>query len=361
MESKLIQEFLTQAESFLPSIRGGILVCAREGNSYGALSMSLRQVISIKDAAANINSPSILKVAGEFEEDLKLFVSTKQPLTDDQSRQLLDKLTQLEILLAQIRFETDDSSICVDSFIEESFENLWLTQSSPQVEEPEETASEEFEMDEEMLEIFSLEAEELVQSISDNLKTLEKNPNHREALLEIRRNAHTLKGSAGIVGLKQLSEVAHRVEDLLDYVADNDIIATEKIFALLLVSTDCFSALAIGENSSQLSQKIARLYEDFDAVLASLKSPDAGNNNNAAPGIKTEIIETPADDGTIENTTSTASNQHRPVVRVSLEKLDDLVKIVGGLIISRSVFEQRLGESEISRQLANRGEKLETI
>jgi chemosensory pili system protein ChpA (sensor histidine kinase/response regulator) len=42
----------------------------------------------------------------------------------------------------------------------------------------------------------------------------------------------------------------------------------------------------------------------------------------------------------------TEINNHKSVVRVSLEKLDDLVRIMSGLVVSRSVFEQRLGELE---------------
>lgn len=64
-----------------------------------------------------------------------------------------------------------------------------------------------------------------------------------------------MKGSAGIVGLKQLSKVAHRVEDLLDYLAENEIAGNEKIFELLLISTDCFTALAANETSAQLTKK----------------------------------------------------------------------------------------------------------
>lgn len=368
MDTNFLPEFLTQAESYLPTIRGGILVCVQEGNSYGALNMSLRQIGLIKDSASAVNLAEVTKIAGELEENLKILIGKKQPLKDDQSRKLLDKLTELEILLGQLRFGIDDSSVNVDSFVEESFENLWINQSAPVVEEPEE-AAEEFEIDEEMLEIFSLEAEELVQSISDNLKLLENDSNNREALLEIRRNAHTLKGSAGIVGLKQLSEVAHRVEDLLDYVAENNIEANEKIFILLLVSTDCFSALANGEKSSHLAQKITRLYEDFDKAFALLRKTGIADADISEPELKHETVAAmPSQDETIENSTQTVLNQHRPVVRVALEKLDDLVKIVGGLVISRSVFEQRLAELEqqigeinnSTRRLQRSTSKLET-
>ncbi len=369
MNTDLLQEFLAEAENHLPTIRGGILVCAQEGNRYGALNMSLRQVSSIKDLAAAMNLAEVVPVAAELEENLRVFISAKQPLTDDQSRQILDELTKLEILIAQLRFGADDFPSDIPGFIDESFENLWLNRGLEKPEEPKETAEEEFEIDEEMLEIFSDEAEELIQSISVNLKTLEKTPNDREALLEIRRNAHTLKGSAGIVGLKQLSEVAHRVEDLLDYVADNDIEANEKIFNLLLISTDCFSALASGENSSNLKKKIAGLYGDFDKILALLKKTDAADVQISNPELKSEIAKAvPVEDETTENSTPIVSGQNRSIVRVSLEKLDDLVKIVGGLITSRSVFEQRLAELEqqsgelhnSTRRLQQSTNKLET-
>jgi chemotaxis protein histidine kinase CheA len=47
-----------------------------------------------------------------------------------------------------------------------------------------------------MLEIFAVEAEDLLRSIAANLEILEKQTRHGEALMEIRRNAHTFKGSA---------------------------------------------------------------------------------------------------------------------------------------------------------------------
>ncbi len=74
--------------------------------------------------------------------------------------------------------------------------------------------------------------------------------------MEIRRNAHTLKGSAGIIGLKKLSEVAHRVEDLLDYLAENEIDGNEKIFELLLTSTDCFEAWRTAKIPNSLTEKL---------------------------------------------------------------------------------------------------------
>lgn len=363
MDSNLLQEFLSHAENLLSTVRGGILVCARNGNRYGELNAALSQTISVREAAAAIGETRIAEVAGELESQLAGFASKKTALPDEQSRQMLDKLTQLEILLAQIRFNGDGFDESIADFIDDSFENILsgeavAAETEVSAEETD-TWDEEFEIDEEMLEIFAGEADELVQSINANLKTLEKTPNDREALLEIRRNAHTLKGSAGIVGMSELSKVAHRVEDLLDYLAENEIVADKKIFKLLQTATECFSALANGENSAPLSKKIAKLYEKFEKLNFSLKetavqvaeihesetplapaSPFAVAPFNAPVKLEDAAAETP------ENAASGVVLQNRSVVRVSLDKLNELVKITSDLVISRSVFEQRLAEFE---------------
>nr|MDQ3042682.1 Hpt domain-containing protein [Acidobacteriota bacterium] len=378
MNSELLQGFLAQAESYLPTIRSGILVCAQTGNIYGELNTSLRQISSIKDAALIVELDEILKTAGELEEKLKDVASLQTPLTGEQSRGLLDKLIELEAMVAHIHFNTEDFSVHLNDFLDQSFENLGLIEPVAQTAvEAADEWEEEFEIDEEMLEIFGEEAEELIGNIRANVERLEKNTNDREALLEVRRNAHTLKGSAGIIGLKVLSGVAHRVEDLLDYLAENEIDGNEKIFELLLTSTDCFGALATGETSAQLTKKIEQLYLNFDALTTALNSQPTAiadelnqaetkisddilqiDNQFEVPILKSEITKEQVvnPEQTAENLTLKTEDikpnlqseipNHKSVVRVSLEKLDDLVKIMSGLVVSRSVFEQRLAELE---------------
>ena len=345
MDAEILQ-FVEQAEHSLPKIRTGILVCAREGNLYGGLNSAIWEVGSIKDAASVNGFEEIEKSASSLEEKLKLFAGTKENLADEQSCQFLDELARLETLVAKVNFSLNDFSTDVADFVDDYFESIQAGQPAQEISREIAAApEEEFEIDEEMLEIFALEAEELVGNINANLKILENSRNNREALLEVRRSAHTLKGSAGIVGLKKLSQVAHRVEDLLDYLAENDIDADDRVFELLLTATDCFGALAIGENSAQITAKISRIYESCDDILASLKKKTSQISAVLSSELKTEIAPS-TDAETTENQNQALPAQTRPIVRVSLEKLDDLVRCVSGLVVSRSVFEQRLTELE---------------
>jgi chemosensory pili system protein ChpA (sensor histidine kinase/response regulator) len=67
-------------------------------------------------------------------------------------------------------------------------------------------------LDAELLEIYLIEASEVLDSIADNHKALSENPGDREALVTVRRGFHTLKGSGRMVGLVELGNLAYDVE-----------------------------------------------------------------------------------------------------------------------------------------------------
>ncbi len=354
MESETLQNFINEVETYLPMIRNGILVCSQEKSSGGELEISLRYAQAIKNAANAIGFDDIGNATAKLEQKLNKIAGAIELLSDLQTRDLLDNIAQLESLLVKRQFSADDFSMNLDGFVDESFINLGLDSSaknSQSFSAKEKTAAGSadedelggFEIDEEMLEIFAEEADDLLRNINTNLEVLRSAPDNRESLLEIRRNAHTLKGSAGIVGIKPLSNLAHRVEDLLDYLAENEIDGDQKIFELLQTSSDCLSALAAGESSSQLKKRIELLYTNFDETLRSLKN-GTFLIDEIPEGTVEEDFEAMIEPSKSENQMAGAG--HKPVVRVSLEKLDDLVRLVSDLVINRSVFEQRLTEFE---------------
>ncbi len=74
--------------------------------------------------------------------------------------------------------------------------------------------------DAELLDIYLTEAEEVLAHIAQNCQALRVNTTDHEALVEVRRSFHTLKGSGRTVGLSALGEVAGKVEFFLNGVLD---------------------------------------------------------------------------------------------------------------------------------------------
>src|SRR6056297_3306825 len=98
----------------------------------------------------------------------------------------------------------------------------------------EETKSSDSELlDDEILGIFVEEAEEVLETIHEFYPRLRQNHDDREALTEVRRAFHTLKGSGRLVGATSIGELAWSVENLLNRVIDQTIRPTEEMFNLV--------------------------------------------------------------------------------------------------------------------------------
>ena len=65
----------------------------------------------------------------------------------------------------------------------------------------------------ELRELFFETAQELLQALNDEALKLEKQPGDIEAMRGMRRTVHTLKGDAAACGFRELSELAHELED----------------------------------------------------------------------------------------------------------------------------------------------------
>ena len=384
MDAEILLGFIEEAQNILPKVRGSILLCTKEGKTKSEFDASIKQMHTLKGASAMIGLSEISGIAKDLEQDLTSLAEINEKLTEKQSNDLLDKLSKLEVQTAELSLGLDEFEIDASALIEESFENLQPNESvnddSNEASDEVEDSFEDFEIDDEMLEIFAMEAEDHLRNINENLQILEKNSNNREALLEIRRSSHTLKGSAGIVGLKTLSKLAHKVEDLLDYISDNNIESNEEIFHLLLSATDCISAVTNNETSDELTEKIERTQIKLVELLETLQSQTESSEESekgvevVKPLIQKDDISTKP----IESAISKLTNEHaihtasapstRPVIRVSLDKLDDLVKLVGEMVFSRSVFEQRIADLQqqidelqnSTRRLRHSTGKLET-
>jgi chemosensory pili system protein ChpA (sensor histidine kinase/response regulator) len=93
---------------------------------------------------------------------------------------------------------------------------------------PEQITSDE--VDEEILDIFVEEAEEVLGEIVANLAAWRDDPADQESLQTLRRNFHTLKGSGRLVGATAIGELGWRFESLLNRLLEGAFPASELVF-----------------------------------------------------------------------------------------------------------------------------------
>ncbi|GEN54125.1 chemotaxis protein CheA [Halobacillus faecis] len=95
------------------------------------------------------------------------------------------------------------------------------------------------------LEVFIDESKEHLQSINDQLLHLEKNPQDLSIVNEIFRSAHTLKGMSATMGYQDLSNLTHKMENVLDAVRNEKVKVDEGILDVVFDSVDDLEAMVI--------------------------------------------------------------------------------------------------------------------
>ena len=119
---------------------------------------------------------------------------------------------------------------------------------------------------EELLKDFFSEAQQQVENLESNILVIENDPTNHEAIDEIFRAAHTLKGGSATVEMTELTEFTHAVEDLLDELRSGTIPVPEPVVDTLLSAIDIIKVMLEERANGQIYT------EDVEPVKNTLKS-----------------------------------------------------------------------------------------
>jgi two-component system chemotaxis sensor kinase CheA len=117
-------------------------------------------------------------------------------------------------------------------------------------------------------EFFVEDATEHLHQINDDLLALEQHQEDRSLVDKIFRAVHAIKGSAGMAGFFVSSQLAHKVEDLLSQLREQQIALSGALFDLLFQSADILTSqinnIANGQKEEESAlASFEELYEEF--------------------------------------------------------------------------------------------------
>lgn len=129
----------------------------------------------------------------------------------------------------------------------------------------------------EIVEIFVEEAGEVLESIDRNLAVLRARPTDRNALGEVRRGFHTLKGSGRMAKALDLGELAWKVENMLNRVIEGKVPVNEPVIDLVTACRVAMPKLVDafkGQRETGMGEELESLMDQAD-VIASGQTPAA--------------------------------------------------------------------------------------
>jgi chemosensory pili system protein ChpA (sensor histidine kinase/response regulator) len=274
----ILLAFVDEARSYLPGIREGLLAYVADESQTSDIQSAYRLTHTIAGAASMVGLDELSAFARSTENILEEFALVGGTLSPDRGAEVLGHLDEIEQRLAVIAdvaaagvAASPDAADPLaaslgDMFTFDGSEDLGPEPLSFGNEGLEDAPADE-DIDPEMLEIFRLEAEEHLRTVSASLVVLDRTPGDRPTLKDIRRSAHTLKGAAAVVGFQSVTKLAHRMEDLLDALYDNEQPATPALTSLLLAATEQLEQLVGGTPPSELAHSLEITYGQFDSIL----------------------------------------------------------------------------------------------
>lgn len=180
-------------------------------------------------------------------------------------------------------------------------------------------------------------------------------PAQTELLRSAKRAAHTLKGSANILGIKGVAKLAHRLEDVLELCETDGVAPSRARADALTAAADCLEqmvAAVAGEDSAP--ENALGVVELLDAARDN--DADAVSDTVRQRALATSAAAPAADTNTDDSLTPAAPQREaKATTRVPTELLDDLVRMVGEMSIKIGELEQELkSASNHSRELTER-------
>jgi chemotaxis protein histidine kinase CheA len=249
------------------------------------------------------------------------------------------------------------------------------------------------------------EAREHITKLNDGLLGLEKNPGDADTLNGVFRSAHTIKGSSRMMKLIPISEVAHKLEDALDALRQNKIEHSKTLSDLFLKGVDTIERMLDQiASGDELSDVPSDLCDELEKAAQGHLSQAAAEPHQAPESQNTKKIsagppppaETPQSEDRNDPKESLKRQEIQPAetppllfekplekrkpdiesdplppgkntdrrfkppetIRISAEKLDELIKLMGEIVSGHSRSKQRLLDIKEVEKLAKKNADL---
>ncbi len=192
-----------------------------------------------------------------------------------------------------------------------------------------------FKIDPGMANFFKTEADRHLLAISNNLLAMEQEGISKEKFTVMKREAHTLKGDARMLGFGKISNAAHKLEDLFEHLVNGDSAIDSSLADKIFTSIDIIQNAV----SKLPDEEIEIVIEEFIALKAVAKNTDNDGIEIFGVADTQEVepskLEPEKKQETLQQETSQSIEQKNPkqsekefdYINLRLKKIDDLINL----------------------------------
>ncbi|MFK8027084.1 MAG: Hpt domain-containing protein [Gammaproteobacteria bacterium] len=295
IQDELTGIFAVEATQHLKVMRDAVGEDDRSSNDIRIDEELLRIVHTMRGSAQTAGVQHISDLCCPLEEIIAIAIKNNVEFTDDQAKLVQLCVKQIESDLSKV--EKSEEIVDLDPTLlsqMKAFNNELLGKYSKHDAEKQtfevskqpsrsSMVDESEARDEELCEIFFEEAEDVLSDCQGSLQRLKATPDDIDAISELQRQFHTLKGSSRMAGFTTIGELSHVTESLLVALSDesND---KENSLKLLQRVLDTLHA------NVETAQRQQNIYLD-DALVAELQSASGLQNESKHSAVEVESAE----------------------------------------------------------------------
>jgi len=145
------------------------------------------------------------------------------------------------------------------------------------------------EMDE-ILGDFIIETTELLESLDEDLVALEKSPKDADLLNKIFRTFHTIKGSSSFLGFDKITQLTHKLEDLLNMLRRFELELTPSIMDAILLSVDKLKSMLELVKSNKPIDDVD-VEQEIQKLIAAQEGKETLKQEEQQSSLETEVLQ----------------------------------------------------------------------
>ncbi len=383
-QMEIIQEFVTESRDMIEQLEPAIIELGQNSEPE-TMNAIFRLFHSMKGSAGFLEFDHLTRVAHAAENLLDLIRNGEINLVPDHVSQLCAACDFAKEALDIVESDFNDESMApaadvisenLHQAIElaksggEPQESATATPEKPSVPESDMNDFPEMEITDEMRQSFVQEGNELLQNAEQGLLSWGENPEDTDSIGDIFRQVHSFKGNCGFFGFSQLEKLSHQMENILDRVKSGSKLAVDNPADQLLSTIDilqqCVNNISDGKDDSienldhhleELQILVAPLLGDYlieegvqeDAIYQAVEtqkkpvgeiliqqgSASAEQIDSALKKQQANVNQAKASAKPVARTKTPAKRQD---IRVELGKLDNLINLIGELVIAENML-----------------------
>jgi two-component system chemotaxis sensor kinase CheA len=200
-----------------------------------------------------------------------------------------------------------------------------------------------------LLAVFRDQSLQILEEMGHDLLALEASNADADAMMRLRRGAHTIKGDSACVGLDHIAQLAHKIEDVFDAVLCGEIKFDRRSVDVILKALDAIKHALEGTEICDIDAN------SMNALIAELAAiQERSESGTPEKSVKEETNRLSlATEPSVPTEAEASSKQRRGFVRVEASKIDTLLNLAGEMVIARSMMSQLGSEIESAMELTD--------